>query len=56
MRKSGRIALAASVIWVVVVWCVWLATDYRDGETQIAMVTGLIAITGIKLILGRFID
>ena len=56
MKRSARLAIVASVVWVIVVWFIWIMGDYYNGETQVAMLVGLAAIFSIKLIFGRFID
>ena len=56
MKRSGKIALVASVIWVVAIWCIWFLGDFYGGETQIAMLAGLFIILAIKFILGGLVD
>ena len=56
MNRSARIALFASVVWVVVIWSIWLIGDFYDGETQVAMLAGLAVILVLKFFLGKLVD
>ena len=56
MKRSARIALTASIIWVVAIWCIWLFGDFYGGETQIAMLAGLAIILGLKFFFGTLVD
>ena len=56
MKRSTRIALTASLMWVVAIWCVWLFGDFNGGETQIAMLAGLAIILGLKIFVGSVAD
>ena len=56
MKRSARMALTASVVWVLIVWVIWIVGDFYDGETQIAMLAGLAVILAIKFIFGSIVD
>jgi len=56
MKRSAKLALTASVVWVIVIWCIWLIGDFYQGETQIAMLAGLAVILAIKFLLGSLVD